>query len=270
MLRTLAVAAAKRCPQSIKNWVHRDRQRDWLTRRLFGALLGGGTTTILSGPMAGIHLVNGPQVSHAHLTGTYELDTLKAVEEAVKPGFVCYDLGASIGYISLLMARKARQVFAFEPAPHAVAELRRHAAANGFENIVVVPSPLSDGDRDVSFVLTDAAFGSSINESETRWPVLKLRTTTLDRFIENNPPPDFIKMDVEGEEGRVLEGSRNLLSRHHPVICCELHSDEAAAHVQKVLSEYGYSITDLEGRPFSVRSGIIAGEVQVMCRPVRG
>jgi FkbM family methyltransferase len=201
------------------------------------------------------------------LRGVYERETQEAVDKHVKPGFICYDLGASIGYLSLLMARKARQVFAFEPAPHAAAEIRRHMAANGIDNITIIPSPVSNDEREVSFVLTDVAFGSSINETETRWPIIKVRTTTLDRFLEGHPGPDFIKIDIEGEEGRVLAGARTLLAKHRPVICCELHSVTAAQEVQDVLREFGYSIRTLDGRDFTISGEVIPGEVQVMCLP---
>jgi len=230
-------------------------------------MLGGGVAEIPSGPMEGIKLVCGAHVSHAHLRGVYELETLLAVNRQIKPGSICYDLGASIGYISLLMARKARQVFAFEPAPHAIEEIRKHAAANRFENITIVPSPVSNEVREVSFALTDAAFGSAINEVETRWPILKLQTITLDGFVTANPPPDFIKIDVEGEEGRVLEGSRELLARHRPVLCCELHSEDAAKHVARILGEHRYSILTLDNRPFESFTNIVAGDVQVLCIP---
>ncbi|MGH7554427.1 MAG: FkbM family methyltransferase, partial [Longimicrobiales bacterium] len=169
--------------------------------------------------MKGLKLVCGPHVSHAHLRGMYEREMLEAIDPLIEPSFVCYDLGASIGYISLLMARKCRHVFAFEPAPHAIEEIRKQTAANQLQNVTIVPLPVSGDEREVSFTLTDGAFGSAINENEKRWPIVKLRTTTLDRFIETHPAPDFIKIDVEGEEGRVLEGARSLLVSKRPRIC---------------------------------------------------
>jgi hypothetical protein len=82
----------------------------------------------------------------------------------------------------------------------------------------------------VRFCLTDGAYGSAINETETRWPVLQLRTTTLD-LLPRTIRPDFLKMDVEGEEGAVLDGAAQLLARRKMSICCEVHSREAARSV---------------------------------------
>jgi FkbM family methyltransferase len=231
-------------------------------------MLGSGTAVIESGPMKGLKLVLGPNVSHAHIRGVYERETLEAIDRLVKPGFICYDLGASIGYLSLLMARNARHVYAFEPAPHAIEELRKQAAVNQMTGIItVVPTPVSNNVREVSFAVTDVAFGSAINETQTRWPIHRLTTTTLDLFVRDHPAPDFIKIDVEGEEGLVLDGARALLANKRPAICCEVHSPEAAEQVLRVLGDWQYEVARLNGDPFEVTKDIRGGEVQVICLP---
>lgn len=267
MLNKLALMGARFMPTALKTFIHHHQFLDRFSRRVYGGMMGSHTVDIEEGPMKGLKLVTGPNVSHAHVRGIYEQETMTAIDGQVRPGFICYDLGASIGYVTLLMARKARHVYAFEPAPHAAAEMRRQLAANEMNNVSIVLDPVSHNEREVSFALTDAACGSAINETETRWEILKLRTTTLDRFAERNPPPDFIKIDVEGEEGPVLEGSRGLLRTKRPVICCELHSVEAARHVCRVLEESGYRVRQLNGEPFVVPDEIVAGDVQVMAMP---
>jgi len=186
MLRQLSVLAARTIPVSAKNWIHRNRTLDNASRKVFAFLCKASdeNVAIEGGPMRGIKLRMSEHVSHAHIGGTYELETQQAIDKLLVPGSVCYDLGASIGYFSLLMARKARQVYAFEPAPHAAAELVRHAAANGFQNITVEPSPVSDQRRRVKFCLTDVAYGSSIVEEENQWPSIDLTAITLDEFVE--------------------------------------------------------------------------------------
>ena len=265
MFQKVALGAARLAPDRIKSIIHGHPLLDKISRRLYGVLMGTRVVTIESGPMAGIRLLTGKHVSHAHIRGTYEVEVLRAVDHLVKPGAICYDLGASIGYISLLMARKARHVYAFEPAPHAIAILNKQAAANGLRNLTLIPTPISDSVREVSFALGDAAYGSGINEHETHFPVLRLTTTTLDLFAAENSAPDFIKIDVEGEEGRVLEGARGLLTAKRPTIVCELHSAEAAAHSLRVLHECGYRVTMLDGSEFIPGESIRAGDVQVLC-----
>src|SRR5881394_2122332 len=113
MLRRLSVLAARAMPEPLKNWIHHHRSLDSAARKMFALFSksGGDTATIESGPMKGLRLRVGEHVSHAHISGTYEIETQQAIDRLVTPGSVCYDLGASIGYLSLLMARKASHVY---------------------------------------------------------------------------------------------------------------------------------------------------------------
>ncbi len=270
MFRSLTVKAAKLTPAFVKKMVHQNRMLDSLSRKAFQNALAadGDVVEIQSGPMTGLKLAVSEHISHAHVSGSYEIATQSAIDSILKPNFVCYDLGASIGYLSLLMASRTKQVFAFEPAPHAQAEIRKHLAANNLTNVEIVPSPVSDCERTVEFSLTDNAYGSRITTTATEWPSLKLQTLTLDDFVSNHPFPDFLKMDVEGEEGRVFEGARSILKERRTSFCCELHSREAALHVETILHEYGYKIETLERQPFVVGEHITAGEVQVIATPL--
>ena len=270
MLRSLTLKAAQLTPSFVKRMVHHNRMLDHLSRKAFQGAMGadGSVVTIESGPLAGVKLAVSEHISHAHVSGSYEAATQRAIASILQPEFICYDLGASIGYLSLLMASRTKKVFAFEPAPHAQAEIRKHLAANNLGNVEIVPSPVSDRERTVEFSLTDNAYGSRITTTQTEWPSLKLTTITLDDFVTTHPYPDFLKMDVEGEEGRVFEGARSILKERKTIFCCELHSREAALHVESILHEYGYEIKTLEGEPFVVGEHITAGEVQVIASPV--
>jgi len=269
MLRASAIVVTRYTPKFIKKWIQGKPSVYHGFRKAFSFFVGldGSTVAIESGPLQGMMLVVGEHVSHAHIRGTYELDTQLAVDRLVSPGFVCYDLGASIGYLSLLMARKARKVFAFEPSTHAAAEIRRHAAANRMENISIVPSPVSDGVRTVRFTLNDNAYGARIAEGQSKWPTTELTTITLDDFVTTHPFPDFIKIDVEDEEAKVLRGARSILRERKAVLCCELHSEKSAREVGEILSEYGYKVTDLHGHPFEISGTVIPGEVQILALP---
>ena len=268
MLRSIAVTSARWMPGRLKRWIHRHQSLSRFARKTFARVVGmdGDIVVVQSGPLKGIKLVMSEHVSHAHISGKYELETQLAIDDLVAPGSICYDLGASVGYLSLLMARKAQHVYSFEPAPHAIAEFRGHIAANGLQNITIVDKAVSDCERVVDFGLTDNAYGSCIVDSGDP-NSLQMTTTTLDLFAASHPPPDFIKIDVEDEEGRVLEGARRLLRESQPLICCELHSLEAAQDVQRILHEYGYQITTLDREPYRVSGPIIPGDVQVIGLP---
>ena len=237
-----------------------------MSRRVYGSLVTG-TAVVESGPLQGLLLQAGPHISHAHIRGIYELGTQRAIAKTVQSGWVCYDVGASVGYLTLLMAREASRVFAFEPAPHAGAVLLQQVQVNGFQDrVTLVPNAVSDVPRTVHFGLTDNAYGSRIVETG-----LEVKAIALDDFAAVNGVPDFIKMDIEGEEFRALQGARKLL-REGPSLCIEIHSSELAVEVNKMLSEYNYRIELIEEsglRPY-VPGEARPGEVQVLCTPNSG
>ena len=263
----LLTFAVQKTPRSLKKAIHENRALENASLAVYGYLLGRAPVAINSGPMQGLKLSPSKHTSHAHIRGDYELEIQLAIDRCVRPGDVCYDLGASIGYMSLLMARKARHVFAFEPSPTAIAEIERQIAVNNFDNVTVVPTPVSDTVREVRFCVTDQAYGSGINDRETRWPVLNLTATTLDLFAQTHPKPDFIKIDVEGEEGRVLEGAASILQNQRPRICCEVHSTAVATEVAALLSRSGYDLATPTGDPFTIPNTVIAGELHLIATP---
>ena len=74
------------------------------TRRLFGRMMGPMAVTVQFGPMKGIKPIPSERVSHAHVRGIHEIGTQETLDCLEKPRFICYDLGASICYLSLLEA----------------------------------------------------------------------------------------------------------------------------------------------------------------------
>jgi FkbM family methyltransferase len=224
-----------------------------------------GTATVQSGPMARVTLRTSKDVSHAHIRGTYEYGVQEAIASSVRTGMVCYDLGASIGYMSLLMAHcGASQVFSFEPAPHAAGVLAQQAAANKWTHrIKHVPLAVSDCAKTVTFSLTDNAYGSRIGEFGQQH--MTVQCTTLDTFAAEHGYPDFIKMDVEGEEVSVLRGATAVL-RRKPTLCIEIHGREQAIGVSEILAQYGYTLSLItEGGMKPYQAGEAKpGDVQVL------
>jgi hypothetical protein len=79
--------------------------------------------------------------------------------------------------------------------------------------------------------------------------------------------PDFLKMDVEGEEGAVLDGANGLLARRKTSICCEVHNREAAVSVLGTLARFSYQVTLLDGSSAKVPEEVLAGEFHILARP---
>lgn len=164
--------------------------------------------------------------AHLLLDGYWELWVTQVLVGLVKPGMTCVDVGAHLGYFSLMMADLAGptgRVHAFEPNAALRGRLERSVAINGFAGIVEAhPWPLSDQDgQAVRLVVPrgrpggghiqpiDAAAGS-------RSPAGVLHTRRLDGFAEI-PRADVVKIDAEASEAAIWRGMGGLIAQGRPM-----------------------------------------------------
>src|SRR6266436_706615 len=106
---------------------------------------------ILQGPCAGMRWIVGSS-THGCWLGSYEYEKRKLFEELVGPGDVVYDIGAHVGFYTLLasvLVGHTGRVVAFEPSPRNLAYLRRHLAMNRLNNVTVVEGAVYDHDGEV-------------------------------------------------------------------------------------------------------------------------
>ena len=150
----------------------------------------------------------------------YEKFTVKLLENFLKKGDYFIDIGAHIGYFSLVTARLVGpegRVYAFEPEPNNFAQLLKNIEANGYNNIVPVPKAISNI-SDICDLRLDKKSGfHSLYLAPKQTGTIKVDVTTLDDFfaMEGWPPVSFIKMDAQGGEAHILDGAKNLLERNH-------------------------------------------------------
>jgi FkbM family methyltransferase len=206
-----------------------------------------------AGPARGILLELNPRTGQAYLRGEPELATPKALAEFLRPGMVFYDLGANIGFFSLMAARlvgSTGRVISFEPDAQIAARLRRNIELNGFSNIAVVEAGVWSASEEVCFVSSDP---TSPEGGTGRFVAGKDQTVgarthciALDDFVQSSPPPDAIKCDVEGAEIEALRGAKKLLQTRHPWIVCEIHSEENDRVVREFLGCMGYDVESLD------------------------
>jgi FkbM family methyltransferase len=171
----------------------------------------------------------------------------------VSSGAVVYDVGANIGFFSLLSAKLAGpggRVEAFEPVPDNAAAIRANAALNGFETIGVHQVAVSDrnGTGEVCIPVESSwAHLTDRGQHPATEEVIPVQLTVLDDQIAAGliPRPDVVKIDVEGFELQVLNGLRRTLARDPVTIICELHGTNR--EVLEMMSELGYTVTNLEG-----------------------
>jgi FkbM family methyltransferase len=194
------------------------------------------------------------------LGGSYEPEQTRLFERHVRPGHVVLDVGAHVGYYTLLSAVLAGEggaVWSFEPNPRNARFLRRHAEINGLASVRVTEAAVAAADGTARF---DFGSGSGTGHLATAG-ALEVRTVRLDRFCaEKGIAPDVVKIDVEGAEMEVLRGARATLARHRPTIFLSTHGAEVHRESLAFMAGAGY-----ECRP--VLGDDVADTSELLCTP---
>lgn len=150
------------------------------------------------------------------LHGSHEKFITKVVGSRVTEGMKVVDIGANIGYYTLLFAKQvgpSGKVYAFEPDPSNFALLSKNVEMNGFTNVILVNKAASDANGTADLYISEHNKGghSMFNFNKEKSSI-KIETVTLDDYFRDYEGNiDFIKMDVEGAEYKALRGMRHLL-----------------------------------------------------------
>jgi FkbM family methyltransferase len=148
----------------------------------------------------------------------YEPFETEWVQNLVRPGDAVLDLGAHIGYYTLLLARWVGpygRVVAFEPDPTNFALLQRNVAANGYRHVELFNRAAADrSGPTLLYLSSDNAGDHRVWAPTEARPSVAVETVELDRlFGDADRHFDFIKMDVQGAEYAAARGMRGLLGR---------------------------------------------------------
>jgi FkbM family methyltransferase len=185
----------------------------------------GAVMRIRSGPLRGYRWIAG-SAPHGSWLGTYESHVQRLFCERVRPGDIVFDIGANVGFFSLLASKlvgpKGR-VYAFEPLPRNLSYIEQHLRLNAVTNVTVKPIAIASTSG-------TASFGDGENESQARLSEKgehHVTTASLDDLVANGTPrPAFIKMDIEGAEFDALRGAPILLSSAGLTIVLSTHGHE--------------------------------------------
>jgi len=211
--------------------------------------------TVVDGLAQGMKLRVLPSSPKSYWLGTHEPHLQEMAKQHLKPGFVVYDCGANIGYFSIIFAKLVGpqgKVFAFEPSPDSYDSLAAAGPANGLDNLTAVHCAIwhesttmqfSRGPGDASMVSDHIA---NVFGHEDKGSLVDVPTESIDEFVygKGNPAPDFIKIDVEGSEGKAITGARRLLKEKRPLLLIEIHGDPGR-EVWPQLQELGYTPTNI-------------------------
>lgn len=185
-------------------------------------------------------------------TGTYELEFVSAVAEAVKPGDVCCDIGAWHGYCGGVMACSgAKRVIFFEPLPDNCRRIERLVSLNPHLSVFELAAcAVAESNGDAVFeIMCQSTMGrldSGSCDGEAAGPDrIRVDVVSLDSFCAERgiTHVDLVKIDIEGAELRALKGMVETISRCRPRLFIECHSAELTLQVEEFLTPLGYSVT---------------------------
>ncbi len=149
---------------------------------------------------------------------TFEPDESSWIKSYLKPGMTFVDVGANVGYYSLMAASivsTSGNVLAFEPSPYAYGKLQTTISKNQIENIQAIQSGLSDASGSLQLFIPRKVgnHSPSMVDNEEGDPI-DVPVYRLDEYLTMNQIDcvDLIKIDVEGFEPNVIRGTQNYIN----------------------------------------------------------
>jgi len=207
------------------------------------------------GALAGYQMAIDWNRFRSFIYGTWEPEVLSAIKANVRPGMTVIDVGAHIGYYTLLFAKLVGpngRVIAFEPLPANYDLLSMNVRLNALSYVRTLPQAAFSRDEQILLTVPDDSPNSGDASILPRGGTKQFRVSAipLDSFCASaSLHPDLIKMDVEGAEQDALLGAAQTIVRYHPKLLIELHHFEGnlAAHATpSLLKSWGYDIRWIE------------------------
>ena len=255
---SLASFLAQTLPLPIKQGLYNFPPLARLIRGAINVSVGDGldVVEVAAGELKGCRVLINLKTEKSRWLGTYEPELQAALRDFLRPGMVAYDVGANIGYVTLMIARRvdsSGQVFAFEALPENVERIHKNMALNELSNVAVVPAAVVDKSGPVKFYVHESvgmgkAAGSAGRRKERYKAEIDVHGLSLDEFVyaQGNPIPDAIKMDIEGGELLALPGMSRLLREARPILFLELHGPESEKVAWQVLTDCGYKLRGMQ------------------------
>lgn len=191
-----------------------------------------------------------PVVSGALTLGAYEPYFAEEFRKHLKPGSIVVDIGANLGYYTLIASALAQRVIAYEPEKENLDLLRRTIEKNNLQNVIVIEKGIGAKDEELALTLDPDNKGKHTLLSNTEGEKKTISVTTLDSSIalQNIKHIDLIKMDIEGWEGYAFKGMVNVLQNMSPIIFFEFaprrieESGESPIVMLHTLERFGYKL----------------------------
>jgi FkbM family methyltransferase len=213
---------------------------------------------ILQGRLRGKKWIVGSS-SHGCWLGSYEYEKQRAIGRAIRPGDIVYDIGANVGFYTLLssvLAGTRGRVYAFEPLPRNLRDLREHLKINRISNCSVIEAAVAFEDGEAHFDPSPARSEGRLSPTGT----IVVRTVGLDSLLSQNriSPPSLMKIDIEGAEVECLRGAARTIGNFRPVIFLATHGPDRHAMCLQLFAEWGYNVRSLDAQAVEHASELIA------------
>jgi FkbM family methyltransferase len=184
-----------------------------------------------------------------------EIDELVRVG-GLKRGATVFDLGAHQGVVALMLSAEvgpSGRIVAVEAQPHNASIARRNVSLNHAANVAVVHAAIADRPGAVNF----AEGLNGYVDAATRLGNVEVLAVTIDQLAEEHGRPDLVFLDVEGYEGKALEGAEATLAARRTSFFVEVHSDDLVDWtVRDIIGRFaGYALLVAE----TTRTGLAAG-----------
>ena len=154
--------------------------------------------------------------------GSWERGTTRLFEDIIQKGMVVLDVGANIGYFTLIAAKlvgEEGKVFAFEPEPYNFDLLVKNIKLNGYHHVIPTQKAISDKNGRATLFLDKTQWGqhslSRGNVTNFSGNSVEVEVQTLDDFLKDfGHRVDFAKIDVQGAESAVIQGMRQIIENN--------------------------------------------------------
>jgi len=189
----------------------------------------------------------------------HEKTIVNLVKNEIKKGDVVIDIGAHIGYYTVLFAKLVGpegKVFAFEASPTNFEILKKNVAVNGYQNVALNNKAVSDKNGKLTLYITgETSTANFLFKPEKSKNIIEIDSITLDEYFQDfNGQINFLKMDISGAEPRVIKGMDSILRNNTSLKiqqewwpnAIRKHGFEPDAHL-KLLTKMGYKIYEIDG-----------------------
>lgn len=219
---------------------------------------------VLTGPLKGMRWISAAAPGRGKglsvCWNRTEREQMAAAEALAPRGGLCFDVGANVGLYTLLLARHASEVVAFEPAPRNLRYLWAHVQRNRLDNVQVITAAAAASQAMTGFDTAGDPGRGHLSQAATQI----VTTVRLDDVAARlGRMPDLIKIDVEGAEADVLRGAIDILRHRRPTLLLSTHGPEARRQCMDLLTVLGYE----PATPLNAETAEAASEFVMFSRP---